>query len=57
VVSAAKYEELKLKFPGIIGYPSVKGIVKLAAGWMIEQCGWKGYRRAMRVVMPSRLLC
>jgi UDP-N-acetylmuramate dehydrogenase len=45
VVSAAKYEELKLKFPGIIAYPSVKGIVKLAAGWMIEQCGWKGYRK------------
>ena len=45
LVSASKYEELKLKFPDIIAYPSVKGIVKLAAGWMIEQCGWKGYRK------------
>lgn len=45
LVSAGKYEELKLKFPDIIAYPSVKGIVKLAAGWMIEQCGWKGYRK------------
>ena len=45
IVSAGKYEELKLKFPGIIAYPSVKGNVKLAAGWMIEQCGWKGYRK------------
>jgi UDP-N-acetylmuramate dehydrogenase len=44
-VSAAKYEELKLKFPGIIAYPLAKGTVKLAAGWMIEQCGWKGYRK------------
>ena len=45
IVSGGKYEELKLKFPGIIAYPSVKGNVKLAAGWMIEQCGWKGYRK------------
>ena len=36
---------MNLKFPAIIAYPSVKGTVKLAAGWMIEQCGWKGYRK------------
>jgi len=40
-----KYEELKSNFPGIVAYPLSKGTVKLAAGWMIEQCGWKGYRK------------
>ena len=51
-VPAEKYEELKSEFPDIVAYPLVKGTVKLAAGWMIEQCGpdkigtsWKGYRR------------
>jgi len=44
-VSTEKYEELKLNFPDVIAYPLAKGTVKLAAGWMIEQCGWKGYRK------------
>ena len=39
-----QYEELKSKFPGIVGYALTNGHVKLAAGWLIEQCGWKGYR-------------
>lgn len=36
---------LKEQFQGIIGYSLVNGNVKLAAGWLIEQCGWKGYRK------------
>jgi UDP-N-acetylmuramate dehydrogenase len=44
-VRTNKYEELKSKFPDIVAYPLAKGTVKLAAGWMIEQCGWKGYRK------------
>lgn len=42
-VSAAVYEELKARFPNLVAYP-VAGGHKLAAGWLIEQCGWKGYR-------------
>jgi UDP-N-acetylmuramate dehydrogenase len=49
-VPAEKFEALKTTFPNIIGYPLPNGNVKLAAGWLIEQCGpqegisWKGYR-------------
>lgn len=43
VVSHEKFEELRLRFPDIPSYPAPDG-VKLAAGWLIEQCGWKGKR-------------
>ena len=36
---------LKEKFENIVGYPFGESETKLAAGWLIEQCGWKGYRR------------
>ena len=44
-IEKAKFETLKLLFPGIIGYLLKNGQIKLAAGWLIEQCGWKGYRK------------
>ena len=44
-VTAEKFAQLKSKFPAIIGYENPNGTVKLAAGWLIEQCGWKGYRK------------
>jgi UDP-N-acetylmuramate dehydrogenase len=44
-ISAAQFEVLKKQFPSIIGYVLPGGNVKLAAGWLIEQCGWKGFRR------------
>lgn len=43
-VDAGYYEALKKDFPTIVGYPLLHQKVKLAAGWLIEQCGWKGYR-------------
>jgi UDP-N-acetylmuramate dehydrogenase len=44
VVPKTQYEELKQSFPAIPGYAAGNEHIKLAAGWLIEQCGWKGYR-------------
>lgn len=42
VISKEKFELLKNEFPGISFYPAENNRMKLAAGWLIEQCGWKG---------------
>lgn len=38
------FDVLKKQFPNIVGYPSGTEDVKVAAGWLIEQSGWKGKR-------------
>ncbi|WP_026969906.1 UDP-N-acetylmuramate dehydrogenase [Algoriphagus terrigena] len=38
-----QYADLQARFPGIPGYPSEAG-VKVPAGWLIEQAGWKGFK-------------
>ncbi len=43
-VELVTFENLKTQFPSIIGYPIGDNKMKLAAGWLIENCGWKGYR-------------
>ena len=43
-VDKIHYQQLKTEHPAIVGYNLENGNVKLAAGWLIEQCGWKGYR-------------
>lgn len=44
-VPDSQFQNLKLRFENIVGYKNPDGSVKLAAGWLIEQCGWKGFRR------------
>ena len=43
-VSQARFDHLKSQYPNLPGYP-VPGGVKVPAGWLIEQAGWKGLRR------------
>ncbi len=42
VVSSTKLSKLKEEYPEIVSYQQRDGNCKLAAGWLIDKCGWKG---------------
>ncbi|MFZ4499924.1 MAG: UDP-N-acetylmuramate dehydrogenase [Minisyncoccia bacterium] len=42
VVSESVVERLLEIFPALPVFPSMSGMKKVSAGWLIEQCGWKG---------------
>lgn len=43
-VPGSIYQQLKQQYPAIPGYPLERDRTKIPAGWLIEQCGWKGFR-------------
>ena len=44
VISISQFEELKKKYPNIPNYKVSEIEIKVPAGWLIEQCGFKGKR-------------
>lgn len=44
VIEADAFERLHRSQPGIAHWRQGDGRVKLAAAWLLERCGWKGYR-------------
>ncbi|MEP6676245.1 MAG: UDP-N-acetylmuramate dehydrogenase [Ferruginibacter sp.] len=55
-VTNEQYTILKENFPEMIGYALPNGFTKLAAGWLIEQCGWKGVRKGDAGCHPKQAL-
>jgi UDP-N-acetylmuramate dehydrogenase len=45
VLPAAHFQLLQKKHPSVPAYPASSRQVKVPAAWLIEQCGWKGYRK------------
>ncbi|PIF48764.1 UDP-N-acetylmuramate dehydrogenase [Pseudomonas sp. 29] len=46
LVSAAIVARIKEQHPDVVAYAQPNGQMKLAAGWLIERAGWKGFREA-----------
>jgi UDP-N-acetylmuramate dehydrogenase len=44
LITADQYQHLLEKFPKLVSYPDAGNQRKLAAGWLIDQCGFKGQR-------------
>jgi len=56
IVTPSHVARLKKKFPDIPTYPHDQDSLKIPAGWLIEQCGWKGFRDGPVGVYPKQAL-
>lgn len=56
VIGAERAAELAVQFPKLPRYAQPGDRVKLAAAWMIEFCGWKGYQSGGLGVHPEHAL-
>jgi UDP-N-acetylmuramate dehydrogenase len=55
-IPSKQFELLKISFPDIVGYRLNDEKIKVAAGWLIEKCGWKGKRRGNTGVHEKQAL-
>ena len=56
VVTACQAGLMREEFAGMPSFYHEPGTVKIPAGWLIEQCGWKGFREGDAGVWPSQAL-
>ena len=45
IIETNQFEELKIEFPEMVGYKVSESETKIAAGWLIDNAGLKGYRK------------
>lgn len=56
VVPGAQCRALLERFPALVHHAQADGSEKLAAGWLIDQCGWKGRNLGAAGVYPKQAL-
>jgi UDP-N-acetylmuramate dehydrogenase len=56
VVTQKQKDELVARYPQLVSYEQDDGSYKLAAGWLVDQCGWKGKTSGMAGVSERQAL-
>lgn len=56
VLSKNKFEQLQKECPEVPHYPTSDNLVKVPAGWLIEQTGWKGKKEGKAGTYPKQAL-
>ncbi|MDO5652783.1 MAG: UDP-N-acetylmuramate dehydrogenase [Brachymonas sp.] len=56
VVSPEQCADIIAREPNIVHYPLPDGTIKLAAGWLIDACGWRGKSMGNAGVYPKQAL-
>jgi len=56
MITTNQYNQLILQFPSLIAYPINDDAYKIAAGWLIEACGWKNASKDLVGCYKKQLL-
>jgi UDP-N-acetylmuramate dehydrogenase len=56
IIKTTQFENLKREFPEMVGYTISETKTKIAAGWLIDNAGLKGYRKADAGVHKNQAL-
>jgi UDP-N-acetylmuramate dehydrogenase len=55
-ISSSHFEQIRTRYRDIPSYPVSNNLIKVPAAWLIEQCGWKGYRAGKTGVHAKQAL-
>lgn len=56
VISVKQFDQLQSEYADMPSYPQSNGTVKVPAAWLIDRCGWKGFRDAHAGVHEKQAL-
>lgn len=56
VITVEKLAEIQQRFPDVVYYSVNTSLVKLAAGWLIDRAGWKGFEQGAAVHAQQALV-